>query len=409
MSDLKDFPFDNLPDSGESNFKPWEQRPAPGIGSSMGASIPPPSDQESPPPERLCQEMMSHDLHDVIERQTDLAYYPMVDRHTTPDTDQQQNATTNQMLWQLFVGEQLYDTRRVTLEHFHLFEWFPLAPGRFHTPAAYQHRQNAINLMFQTRDGRSYFNPWGKADMLKGGIGAVRLRPRLIGGEPQYFMSVSSNGVCHQGFPVLVPRRFYGPLKPRLLREGAVPVTLSGEMRYIFEDAPTFFEGHREIPQLYLHVDQMQVLPAPRDGIEKFTVSAAISFVGEFDQREGIYATYATFDPSSRDSLQHAVRWLEQFYVTEQHKGVIITDFDEIQPRFPGAVFGLPDLMAGKLNTEKARSFLRTQGLGDNADRPYFVVYKVINTQGGAYIEGDVDTGGGDFIGRDKIVAGTLQ
>ncbi|MBU0510561.1 MAG: hypothetical protein KJ638_02520 [Chloroflexi bacterium] len=31
-----------------------------------------------------------------------------------------------------------------------------------------------------------------------------------------------------------------------------------------------------------------------------------------------------------------------------------------------------------------------------------------IDTGGGAYTEGDVDTGGGDFIGRDKIVAGTL-
>ena len=406
MPDLKDFSFEGSPDSGDSDFKPWEQRPAPGMGSGMGRGMSPPSDQETPPPERLCQEMQSHDLHDVIERQTDLVYYPMVDRHTTPDTDHQQSASTNQALWQLFVGEQLYDTRRITLEHFHLFEWFPLAPGRFHTNEAYQNRQNAFSQMFQTQDGRSYFNPSGKADMLKGGIGAMRLRPRAIGGKPHYFMTVSSNGVCHEGFPVLVPRRFYGPLKARMLRDGAVPVTLSGEMRYIFEDAPTYFEGHREIPQLYLHVDQIQVLPAPRDGIEKFTVSTAISFVGEFEQRQGIYATYATFDPSSRDSLAHSVRWLEQFYVTEQHKGIIVTDFDEIQPRFPGAVFGLPDLMAGKLNSEQARAFLQGQGLGNNAGRPFFMVYKEINTQGGAYIEGDVDTGGGDFIGRDQFIRG---
>ena len=92
--------------------------------------------------------------------------------------------------------------------------------------------------------------------------------------------------------------------------------------------------------------------------------------------------------------------------MTEQHKGIIVTDFDEIQPRFPGAVFGLPDLMAGKLNSEQARAFLQGQGLGNNAGRPFFMVYKEINTQGGAYIEGDVDTGGGDFIGRDQFIRG---
>src|SRR5689334_13265181 len=32
---------------------------------------------------------------------------------------------------------------------------------------------------------------------------------------------------------------------------------------------------------------------------------------------------------------------------------------------------------------------------------------EVINTDGGSYIKGSVDTGGGDFIGRDKII--TIQ
>jgi hypothetical protein len=33
--------------------------------------------------------------------------------------------------------------------------------------------------------------------------------------------------------------------------------------------------------------------------------------------------------------------WIEQFYVTQIYKGVVVTDFDEVQPRFPQAVFGL--------------------------------------------------------------------
>jgi hypothetical protein len=42
--------------------------------------------------------------------------------------------------------------------------------------------------------------------------------------------------------------------------------------------------------------------------------------------------------------------------------------------------------------------------VGENAGRNFYVVYKQINTGGGAYIEGDVNTGGGDFVGRDKII-----
>ncbi len=404
MPEFDDLQIGGLPDSPEPDFKPWEQRSAPGSGSGLGAASPPVAGLERSQPERLCQEMQPHDLQDVINSQTDLAYYPMVERHTTPSTNHQQQAASNQAVWQLFVEERLYDTRRVTLEHFHLFEWFPLSPGRFHTPEARQHREMAYEMMFQTRDGRSYFNPYGKADMLRGGIGAVRLRPRLIADEPHYFMTASSNGVCHEGFPVLVPRRFYRLLAPRLRDKGAVPVTISGEMRYVYDGLPTFFAGNRQIPQLYLHVDTVEDLPHPRREVDGYTVSAAVSFVGEFEEREGVYTTYATFDPASRDSLRHAVAWLSQFYVTEQYKGVIVTDFDEVRPRFPGVVFGLPDLMAGKLNTDKVKAFLQAQGLGDVAGRPYYVVYKEINTQGGAYIAGDVNTGGGDFIGRDKNI-----
>ena len=403
MSDQNDFPFPESVDPSESDFKLWEQRPAPGMGGPPGADFAPDED-EPPQPARLCQEMQTHSLHDVVNRQTDLAYYPMIDRQTGAETDGNIRVGSNGEAWQLFLGEQLYDTRRVTLEHFHLFEWFSLAPGRFHTAEARQNRLNAYELMFQTEEGRSYFNPYGKADMLRGGIGAVRLRPRMVEGEAHYFMTASSTGVCHEGFPVLVPRRFYGPLKSKLLHAGAVPLTLSGEMRYLFEEMPTFFEGQRDIPQLYLHVDQVEERSQPRQGVEGFSVSAAVSFVGEFEGHEGIYATYATFNPASRDSMAHAIRWLEQFYVTEQHKGIIVTDFDEIKPRFPDAVFGLPDLMAGKLDRERISEFLRAHGLDESAGQPYYLVYKEINTGGGAYIEGSVNTGGGDFIGRDQNI-----
>ena len=264
----------------------------------------------------------------------------------------------------------------------------------------------AYALMERSPDGGSYFNPQGKATMLRGGVGAVRLRPRQIAGEPHYFMTASANGVCHEGFPVLVPRRFYGPLKATMLRQGAAAVTLSGEMRYVYDGLPTFFDSSRQIPQLYLYVDRIADLPGPRPEVEAFTVSAAVSFIGKFEAQEGVYTTYATFDPASPGSLREAVHWMEKFYVAEQYQVVVVTDFDEVQPRFSGVVFGLPDLLAGKLDNEKVAQFLEKYGFDSDAGQPYYVVYQEINTQGGAYIEGDVDTDGGDFIGRDQIING---
>ena len=87
---------------------------------------------------------------------------------------------------------------------------------------------------------------------------------------------------------MLVPRRFYGPVKQRILEEGVAPVTLSGEMRYIPEGTLPFFGGRRDIPRLYLHVDELMELPAPRNKITKYDVSAAVSFEGEFKGKRGV-------------------------------------------------------------------------------------------------------------------------
>jgi hypothetical protein len=400
MNDQSDFPIPEPDSSSARDIKPWEQRQAPGMGG--GGDSAGGSGAQPQLPDRYLRKLQTSDMGEIIDDQTRLAHYPIVDRFTVPQADTSQKVDSNEQAWQLFIQEQLFDTRRVTLEHFHLFEWFPLSPGKFHTEEGRQNRQQAFLDLVDTSQGIKYFNPSGKLSMLRGGIGAVRLRPRLIAGEPHFFMTASSSAVCHEGFPVLIPRSFYAQVKPRLLAEGAVPVNLAGEMRYLMEDLPSFFEGHREIPALYLYVDDLTLLPSPRPEVTEFAISAAVSFVGEFQEEEGLYATYCTFDPAIDESLQHMLTWIEQFYVTQIYKGAVVTDFDEVQPRFPQAVFGLPDLMAGKLDQSRVKAFLASQGLDSHTGQKFFLVYKEINTQGGAYIAGDVITGGGDFVGRDQ-------
>jgi hypothetical protein len=343
-------------------------------------------------------------LVSVIDLQTDLVHLPMVNRHTTGKKNLNIRAESDIQVWKYFQTEQLYDTRRVTLEHFHLFEWFPLSPGKYHTKQASQARHEAHQMLVHDPLRGCYYDPYGKARMVDGGIGNVRLRPRQIAGEPHYFMTASSSGICHEGFPVLIPRRFYGPIKSRILEEGAVPVTLSGEMRYIAEDTLPFFEKRRDVPLLYLHVDNLEELP-PRKEITRYAVSVAVSFAGEFNREQGVYITFATFDPAGSKSLTKARTWMETTYIEDIYNGVIITDFDEVNPKLTNVVFGLPDLMAGRLDQTRVKGFLQKYGYNpDRVVQNFFFIYKMINTQGGAYIEGDVNINRGDFIGRDNII-----
>lgn len=343
----------------------------------------------------------------IVNDITRLVRYPLGNLFKPSRKENAAIAVENEEIWRLFQDEKIYDTAHVTLDHFHLFEWFPMAPGRFHTPEGENYRYKAKNFLRQKSKDNFFYDPYGKSMMFRGGIGAVRLRPQMVGTMPYYFMSASSNGVCHEGFPVLIPRDYYAKVKPIMDQLGAAPVRISGEMRYLYQPPPAFFDGPSDLPSLYLYVDKLVVLPKPRDQVSKFEVSAGISFWGEFKGKEGIYATYATFNPANPDSLERAVNWMEQYYVTQQYKGIVITDFDEVRPRFPGAVFGLPELMTGNLNQERAVRFLAEHGFG-GAGKNFYMFYndnRQIYNQG-AYIEGNVDTGGGDFIGRDQSVTG---
>lgn len=351
---------------------------------------------------RSVQEMNRVRLEQVINQQTDFVHLTRLDQHTTPQTDLEVKADSNEGVWKQFNQEQLFDTRRVTLEYFHLFEWFPLAPGKFHTEQAQNERVQAGNFLMRSSDGSFFYAPEGKGLMLEGGVGAVRLRPTGINGQNFYFMSASANGVCHEGFPVLIPQEFYGPLKQRMLADGAVPAVLSGEMKYVPKEALTFFGNPRAFPQLYLHVDDIKVLDKPRPEITRFYVSVAVSFQGVVEGNMGQYMTYCTFDPSSKVSFDRAIDWIDNFYVKSQYKGTVITDFDDVYPHFPDAVFELAALRSGTLDMSKVLSFVKANGMGNTASESFSTLYKGYSI----IVHGDLVLGDkvmGDKVMGDKV------
>ena len=340
---------------------------------------------------RITERVLS--IRSLIERQIDLAQFPFLHRHTRADTNRVIIADDNTKIWKLFNEEHLYDTRRVTLEHFHLFEWFPQSPGLFHSEQGKESREYAFLQERECAHDRLYFRVDGKLSMLEGGVGAVRLRPRQLRGDDMYyFMTASSSSVCHEGFPVVLPRRLYGDVKRCILEFGAAPVTLSGEMRYIPKAAVDLFQYRRDIPLLYLHVDCLQVLPQPRSEVTRFAVSGAVLFTKE---EEDYQATYATFDPASPTSIEKACTWIEKFYIEELYQGRVVTDFDEVKTRFPNAVFGLPKVMCGQIDPKHVRLVL---GQAITDEQVKTINYNISRY----YIDGDITVG--DVIGDYNVI-----
>ncbi|GAB4530965.1 MAG: hypothetical protein Fur0018_18550 [Anaerolineales bacterium] len=169
-----DFPLPEPP----QEMRPWEQRSSTGGGFPSDAS----PDETRQPPEKLCAQLQPHELGVAIADQTDLAHYAVPDNYQPATGDETLTLGENAEIWTHFFDEDLYDTRRLTLEQVHLFAWFPLSLGRYHTAQAAFQRQQALQAMFRTPDGRAYFTPGGKASMIAGGLGAVRLRPRKLVG-----------------------------------------------------------------------------------------------------------------------------------------------------------------------------------------------------------------------------------
>ncbi|MCP4418819.1 MAG: hypothetical protein GY805_19560 [Chloroflexi bacterium] len=274
--------------------------------------------------------------------------------------------TSNRTFWETYHGQRLRDTQRVRLEHFHLFEWFPLSPGRYHTEDGRYFRQDAKSQLTRGTDGL-FYNPYGKVNMIKGGVGAVKLKTRLLANtqgqaEPFAFMTASSTGTCHDGIPVLVPRRLYAELTDRLIDEGGIPITLTGELRFLPDDAYSFFDQLRfsYVPKLVIHADSIEVLPHPRSNVTKYTIAIALTFLGEFRQQSGVFATYASFDPATRSSRESTVSWLEQY--VRNYAGQVITDFDEQFPRFADAPFALKRIMDGQMDADLIHTSLREVG-----------------------------------------------
>ncbi|UIE40235.1 hypothetical protein [Leptodesmis sichuanensis] len=249
--------------------------------------------------------------------------------------------------WQdVLQTRQVYDTCQVLLKDFQLIHWIPRAPGQYYTRDARHSREAAQHFVVARERNHVVFDPYGKSEMVKGGVGCLRLLGKQIGGERLHFLCATSSGIAHKGLLVGLPRNLYERVIEDIERKGAVICSIFGQIRYWADEEilPTY--APRNIPRMYLYANKIDISRIKPDAID---VTAAVLFRGTVDREEGTFFVYSHFNPCERHSIDNTIDqcidWMERKYVRGLYDGQILTDFDEVTPRFEDVIFPVRALM----------------------------------------------------------------
>ncbi len=281
---------------------------------------------------------------------------------------------TNESFWREIFNQRLQANTEVILENFYLFEWFPRSPGLYHTGEASAARDEARHFIMplSAEQRRIYestrppdpvvYDIYGKVRMLRGGLGCIRLVPKVTEFGRLWFMSASSNLSAHEGVPVALSESHYSSYIDRIAEHGLLSCTLTGRLKFLPEPLLSLYQDYRGVRRLYLLVEDIQPVAVGIQGRSPI-VSVAVSFESPraesryFESPPRACAAYISFVPGAHGSIDQRLSWLE-YYVTEFYSGTIITDFDEQMTRFSGAVFSLDKVCNGRLRESEIRSFI---------------------------------------------------
>ena len=132
---------------------------------------------------------------------------------------------SNADLWNALNTGRAREGQRVYLHNFAVLEWIPLAPGRYFTKDAEEARTRAKEY-FSWTSGE--YLPLGKAEMILGGVGSVRLSSVQVNGKDHFLLGASSTGVSHQGIIVAIPSELFDSAAELLVTKGGFCASIGG-------------------------------------------------------------------------------------------------------------------------------------------------------------------------------------
>lgn len=276
----------------------------------------------------------------------------------------------------------------VHLHDFAITEWLPRSPGLYHNPRADGLRKQAEHYRMSERDflmraerrgifrsqegarevndegGRDrasvIYDPYGKARMIEGGIGCLRLKDLQLPQGRSWFLGATSSEAVHEGVPIMLGDELYGKYIDDISR-GGFSCNLTAHVRLIPDILDGVYRSTPHIRKVYLEVADDFRRVRREAANEKNQrkgdwVTGAVGFRTKEHSRDKLLTTYTSFVNGSWRSLQEATVWLEEVYVGAVFDGEVLTDFDQQATRFTNAVFSLDNLRGNTVDIPRART-----------------------------------------------------
>jgi hypothetical protein len=247
--------------------------------------------------------------------------------------------------------------QRIKLINFSLIEWLPSSPGLFFTGKAEESRRKA-EAHFNPSNNE--YLPLGKLDMILGGIGSVRLGSEQNNQLSQYYLCGTSNGVSHEGIPLIVERSLYAKIISEIKENGYCKVDIIGTIE-ILRTQMSILNFDREIPKYCIVVEDFIKVNKKS---ENLTVTIATAFKtnenswsrNNNDTYSGYAWTFCSFEPKRGDEdLVNAVNWINDYALRYSESSEILCDFDEHKNHFDTVLFSQREIMSLKFNHEKVQ------------------------------------------------------
>ncbi len=240
------------------------------------------------------------------------------------------------------------------LKNFQLSPWSPRLPGLYWT-------ELGDEIRFQTQEQLTYIEGLGfhydpdrkQSRMELGGLGTVRLDKH----ERYSLYGATTSGRLDAAIPVLMSSNVSRNILRFSKKHPLMEVDLKGVLRIV----PLTYHSHTRsahVPKLCFYVNSILNV---KKYISDFSLQASAWTIYHNprskrpDKKFGY--TYCRFNPLDESSAIEATDWLNNYIDTyTRGKGLPLTDYDELIPRFPSATLPLKDIIEGFVDYDALQS-----------------------------------------------------
>lgn len=268
-----------------------------------------------------------------------------------------QKYTDNKQFWQdTFLGYN-HLGKRIKLSGFHSMEWVPNTPGLYFSNRAVESRKKAQRYW---KSRNQEYIPLGKSMMILGGIGCVRVSGIETDHGYKYLICATSNGIAHQGIPILLNQNLYEKVISSIKYRGYDSVDIEGTIQILPKDK-SIIRYEFNIPKFCIVANKIKRVSSKSRSKVNPWVTINLCFSKSSSDKLTKNWTFCSFIPNrNEDNLRSATDWMLDYIsrYTDNSKPSILSNFDEHKNHFDNSVeFPINNLKNGNFDIELLKSY----------------------------------------------------